>query len=294
MKKTSIKYIGILLLILTLLSFSGCRETAGQGQVQSPEAVTVSQVPEDTGQLYVEVNGNVPAFDEEDFTEESFEVYSGLDRLGRCGAAYANVSRETMPEEERESIGMIKPSGWHTVKYDNVDGKYLYNRCHLIGFQLTGENANEENLITGTRHMNVDGMLPFEDMVADYVRETDNHVLYRVTPIYQGDNLVASGVQMEAESVEDRGEAICFNVYVYNSQPGIEIDYATGESRLSEEAPSRSGEEAVYIVNTSSGKFHLLQCRGVKDMHRENKWEYKGARDSLTDMGYEPCGMCRP
>lgn len=194
----------------------------------------LSTIPEFTDEPYVVLNNNEPEFNEEDFTKETFEEYSELDVLGRCGPAFANIGIETMPTEERGEIGQIKPSGWQTIKYDNIDGKYLYNRCHLIGYQLTGENDNEKNLITGTRYMNVEGMLPFENMVADYIEITENHVLYRVTPIFEGENLVASGVQMEAKSVEDNGEGICFNVYVYNSQPGIEINYTTGASKLLE------------------------------------------------------------
>lgn len=192
---------------------------------------SVLSVPEFSGQPYVVLNDNVPEFTEDDLTVDAYEFYSELDRFGRCGYAMACLGRELMPTEDRGSIGQVKPSGWHTVKYDIVDGKYLYNRCHLIGFQLAGENANERNLITGTRYLNVDGMLPFENMVADYVKETGNHVLYRITPIYDGDNLVARGVQMEAISVEDNGEGICFHVYAYNNQPGVIIDYATGESK---------------------------------------------------------------
>ena len=180
------------------------------------------------------VNENKPDFSAESLSDEAFEIYSSLDLLGRCGVAYANVGPELMPTEERGEIGQVKPSGWQTVKYDIVDGGYLYNRCHLIGYQLTGENANEQNLITGTRYMNVEGMLPFENIVAEYVRETGNHVRYRVTPIYEGMDKVARGVQMEALSVEDQGFGVCFNVFVYNVQPGIEIDYATGESRLAQ------------------------------------------------------------
>lgn len=193
---------------------------------------SLEDVPEFDGTTpYVILNGNVPDFQET--TSEVFEEYSDLDVLGRCGAAYANVCKELMPTEERGSIGMIRPTGWHTVKYSFIDGLYLYNRCHLIGYQLAGENANERNLITGTRYLNVEGMLPFENLVADYVKNTGNHVLYRVTPIYEGNNLVASGVQMEAKSVED--DAIQFNVYCYNSQPGITIDYETGLSAASEQ-----------------------------------------------------------
>lgn len=192
--------------------------------------VTLSSVPAYSGEAYIAINNNVPYFTDDDLTTTAFENYSALDGLGRCGVAYANVCREIMPTEKRGSIGKVKPSGWHTVKYDNVDGKYLYNRCHLIGYQLSAENANVRNLITGTRYLNIQGMLPFENMVADYVKETNNHVLYRVTPIFDGNNLVASGVLMEAKSVEDNGEGILFNVYCYNVQPGITINYANGES----------------------------------------------------------------
>lgn len=198
------------------------------------EKITLSNLPEYSGKPYVELNGNVPYFKKSDLTKSSFGKYSDLDELGRCGVVFANVCYDTMPADERSAIGMVKPSGWHTVKYDNVDGKYLYNRCHLIGFQLTGENGNEKNLITGTRYLNIEGMLPFENKVADYAESTDNHVLYRVTPIFKGDNLLASGVQIEAYSVEDSGRGICFNVYCYNVQPGITIDYSDGSSKLSE------------------------------------------------------------
>lgn len=196
--------------------------------------IDLDSIPDYDEDPYVEINDNIPYFTDDEITTEVFEEYSELDSLGRCGVAYANICQELMPTEKRQSIGMIKPTGWQIAKYDFIDGKYLYNRCHLIGFQLAGENANEKNLITGTRHMNVDGMLPFENMVADYVKETDNHVLYRVTPLFEGDNLVASGVEMEAYSVEDDGEGICFNVYVYNVQPGVIIDYATGDNELEE------------------------------------------------------------
>ena len=189
-------------------------------------------IPEYEGEPFVFINQNIPFFEKDDYTTESFENYSELDELGRCGAAYANISKELMPTEERGQIGDVRPSGWHTVKYpDLIEDRYLYNRCHLIGYQLSGENANEKNLITGTRYMNVEGMLPFENEVADYVRKSDNHVLYRVTPVFEGNNLVATGVLMEAYSVEDRGEGVCFCVFVHNVQPGIEIDYRTGESK---------------------------------------------------------------
>ena len=199
---------------------------------QPPHAVSLENVPAFSGEPYVVIGENLPLFDEEDMTAVSYEFYSELDDLGRCGYTMACIGKDLMPTEDRESISQVKPTGWKQKQYDFVDGKSLYNRCHLIGFQLTGENANERNLITGTRYMNVDGMLPFENMVADYIKETGNHVLYRVTPIFQGDELVARGVQMEAYSVEDSGEGICFHVYVYNNQPGVTIDYATGHNWL--------------------------------------------------------------
>lgn len=199
------------------------------------EPFSLEKVPRFTDQAYVAVNGNVPYFRPEDMTTEGFEYYSPLDELGRCGVTVACVGLEVMPTEDRGEIGSVKPTGWQSVKYANVDGRYLYNRCHLIGFQLTGENVNRGNLITGTRYLNIEGMLPFENMVADYVQETGNHVLYRVTPIFAGEELVARGVLMEGWSVEDQGQSICFCVFAHNVQPGIIIDYATGESRLAEE-----------------------------------------------------------
>ena len=198
------------------------------------ESYSIGDIPKYSKDKYVIINGNEPNFTKEDLKRDTFEEYSNLDLLGRCGVAFANISKELMPTEERGSIGMIKPSGWHTIKYDIVDGKYLYNRCHLIGYQLTGENANEKNLITCTRETNTGVMLEYENKVADYIKKTNNHVLYRVTPIYEDTNLVASGIQMEALSVEDNGKGIKFNIYVYNVQDGIEIDYKTGESKLIE------------------------------------------------------------
>ena len=190
---------------------------------------------------------------------------------------------------------MVKPSGWHTVKYNNVDGKYLYNRCHLIGYQLTAENANERNLMTGTRYLNVDGMLPFENMVADYVKETNNHVLYRVTPMYTDDNLLADGVLMEAESVEDKGKGISYCVYVYNVQPGIKIDYETGDSSAKDSRRSgQSSAKGTYIINENTNKFHKPDCRSVKMMKDKNKKKYTGKRSELINSGYEPCKNCNP
>ena len=276
------------LIFLLCLALSGC----GLLPEELSYSYSLDEIPAYAGEPYVVLEDNQPDFPEEDQTSASFETYSPLDDLGRCGPAYANVGTDLMPTEERGSIGQVKPTGWHTVRYDCVDGQYLYNRCHLIGYQLTGENANEENLITGTRYMNVEGMLPFENMVADYVTETGNHVLYRVTPVFEGENLLASGVQMEAWSVEDSGEGICFNVYVYNVQPGVEIDYATGDSALA--GDTGGGEEGTYILNTSSGKFHLPDCQGVASMKEENKQTYTGSREELIAQGYEPCGQCDP
>ena len=276
-----------LLALLTLLC--GCDQFA---PVQSA-SVDLATIPEYSGQPYVTLEENQPDFTLEDFTLDPFETYSRLDYLGRCGPAYANVCIDTMPTEERESISEVEPTGWVNRPYDFVDGEYLYNRCHLIGFQLTGENANERNLITGTRYMNVEGMLPFENLVADYVASTGNHVLYRVSPVFEGDNLVASGVQMEAISVEDEGEGVCFNVYVYNVQPGVVIDYATGENWLDEAALS-DGEIHQYVLNTNSRRFHLPDCPSVADTKPENRQDYEGTRELLIAQGYQPCGSCNP
>ena len=216
----------IAVIILVAASVTAC--TLLRSSVKENETTVPSGTQ--TDEAYIKVNGNVPRFSEEEKKNAAaFDSYSDLDALGRCGVAFACVGKETMPTEERGPIGSIKPSGWHSVKYDFVDGKYLYNRCHLIGYQLTAENANEKNLITGTRYLNTKGMLPFENMVADYVKETGNHVMYRVTPIFVGDELLARGVHIEAESVEDGGDGIMFNVFCYNVQPGVVLDYATGE-----------------------------------------------------------------
>lgn len=301
---------------------SGSSENSGMSGRNNSTAGTsasfqLSDVPAYSGSPYVAVNGNVPYFTKDDLTDVSFESYSDLDSLGRCGVAYASVCTDTMPTEKRGSIGEVKPTGWHTAKYDCVDGKYLYNRCHLIGYQLTAENANEKNLITGTRYLNVQGMLPFENMTADYVKETGNHVLYRVTPIFEGNNLVASGVLMEAESVEDEGDGVLYCVYVYNVQPGVTIDYATGESSLSTDGStgstgnkaaasngaSSSGktdaktsgtESGTYILNTKTKKFHRPDCSSAGKIKAENREEYKGSRETLIAEGYEACKSCNP
>ena len=287
----------------------------------STQTFDLSGVAAYTSAAYAIVNNNVPYFTESDLTTTSYEYYSDLDSLGRCGMAIACIGQDIMPTEERGSIGSVKPTGWHTVKYDIVDGNYLYNRCHLIGYQLSGENANVKNLITGTRYLNVEGMLPFENMVADYVNETDNHVLYRVTPIFEGDNLLASGVLMEAMSVEDSGAGVEFNVYCYNVQPGVEIDYATGDSELVDEtttvvetttesevttvAPETETTTAAletdltadgtdYILNTNTKKFHYPWCSSVDQMADKNKLEYTGDREDVIEMGYDPCKRCNP
>ena len=260
---------------------------------------------------YVAINGNIPYFTSSELTTTSFELYSALDSLSRCGTAYACIGQDLMPTEERGSIGSVKPSGWHTVRYNGVvDGNYLYNRCHLIGFQLSGENANERNLITGTRYLNIDGMLPFENMVADYVQETNNHVLYRVTPVFEGDNLLAAGVLMEGYSVEDDGDGICFCIFAYNVQPGVTINYATGDSTLdgaaSTSEPSVAHEpssdtqagtstaEAHYVLNNNTKKFHLPSCASADDIKDSNREDYYGSREDLIERAYVPCKRCNP
>lgn len=330
--------IGILTLILSV-TLSACGQLPATNSVDSSSTISyetesqaektlensseitfsIDDVASYSGQPYVAANNNVPYFLESELTTESFEVYSDLDDLGRCGVAYANICIDIMPTEERGGIGQIKPSGWHTVKHNGIiDGNYLYNRCHLIAYQLAGENANEKNLITGTRYLNTEGMLPFENMVADYVKETGNHVLYRVTPIFEGENLVASGVLMEAESVEDKGEDIQFCVYVYNVQPGIAIDYLTGESSLVKDSPvtqpvpqtapevntpsdvetpqatESEPQGTAYILNTNTKKFHYPSCSSVKEMKAKNKQAYTGNREDVISQGYAPCKRCNP
>lgn len=280
--------------------------------------------PEYIGDAYVELNDNNPLFtDEEKKSTTAFEEYSDLDKLGRCGVAFANICPELMPTEERGEIGSVKPSGWHTVKYPEIiEDNYLFNRSHLIAYSLAGENANEKNLITGTRYLNQETMQIFELRVLDYVRDSGNHVLYRVTPVFEADNLLASGVQMEAWSVEDSGKGICFNVFCYNVQPGIDIDYATGESKVAEEASSESkvaedtnvqaatesttetsvesssssfdfaNQERTYILNTNTKKVHLPDCRSVKDMADHNKEERVGTLNDIKNKGYTPCKRC--
>ena len=304
------KFLNILLILIVSLSvLSGC--SAGENNFFNDLDITaqsasdyvnydLSNVPDYDGKAYIELNGNVPEFSESEKTySESFEEYGKLDSLGRCTYAVSCIGKDLMPTEKRGSIGSVKPSGWHISKYDFVDGKYLYNRCHLIGYQLTAENANERNLITGTRYLNVEGMLPFENDVADYTEITNNHVYYKVTPIFEGNNLVANGVQMQAYSVEDNGQGISFNVYCYNVQPGVAIDYATGDNQTvaSSSITSTSSDEAdkkTYIVNPKTKEFHNPDCDGAKKMSSSNKKKYKGTRDSLISNGYSPCQKCNP
>ncbi|MDO4616074.1 MAG: DNA/RNA non-specific endonuclease [Lachnospiraceae bacterium] len=277
----------------------------------------LANIPEYSGEPITQVNDNYPAFTVKEKSKTTvFEKYSSLDRLGRCGPAFAMICQETMPVEEMSRIGNIRPSGWQTVKYnDRIDGNYLYNRCHLIGFQLAGEGANEKNLITGTRYLNVLGMLPYENQIAQYINETSNHVLYRVTPFFEGNNLVAAGVQMEAWSIEDEGKGICFNIYCYNVQPGIVIDYATGDSFKDPEYQAEGLEnnndgvnrdifdpaddlqrieerQDRYILNKNTHKIHIPTCTSVDEMKEKNKEYYTGSIKEIIEAGYSPCHNC--
>ena len=314
------RLISLLLVALVLSACGGSYETGTTVSVESTqniittetttlpitteentEIISENSIPDYSDKAYVILNNNKPEFTESEITTKAFEKYSELDNLSRCGVAFACLGIETMPTEERGEIGMVKPSGWHLKKYDCVDGKYLYNRCHLIGFQLSGENANDRNLITGTRYLNIEGMLPFENQVADYIEETCNHVMYRVTPIFEGDNLLCKGVKMEALSVEDNGKGISFNVFCYNAQPSIKIDYKTGESYLivtptttPETSDSESNIETTYILNTNSKKFHNPSCSSVNKMAEKNKQSFTGSRDDLITDGYSACGICKP
>ncbi len=310
------KLTALLLLLCLLFSTTGCLLQPGdtppatQGEYRNPGAnpnpLDPADLPAYDGQhAYLIIQDNRPDFTEEEMVRTAFEYYAPLDALGRCTYTVACLGKSLMPNKDRDPL-YAKPSGWHTVKYDIVSGKYLYNRCHLIGYQLAGENNNDKNLITGTRYLNITGMVGFENMVADYIKETGNHVLYRVTPIFVGDELLARGVQMEAYSVEDRGAGICFHIYAYNVQPGITIDYATGESWLTGETPPPAGdntgegggstaeETQTYVLNTATHKFHLPTCSSVSDMADTNREDYTGTRAQLIEDGYEPCGRCKP
>ena len=282
----------LLCLLLAALLLTGCAQV-----VPAAPAISLEAIPAWSGDPWVTIDRNIPGFTAEDLTVEPFEQYSPLDDLGRCGTAYACIARELMPTDDRESISSVTPSGWVNKKYDFIDGKYLYNRCHLIGFQLTGENANKRNLITGTRYLNIEGMLPFENMVADHVKEEDHHVLYRVTPIYQEDALVCSGVQMEGFCVECgdsklNEDKFMFHVYCYNVQPGVLIDYMSGESVISE--IGQNSVEKTWILNTSSKKFHDPDCSNAANISDKNREKITCTRDELIYRGYEPCGICKP
>lgn len=313
------------------LPLAAC-DSASNAPVEAPSgqaAATIEELPAYDGELSVEVNGGQPGFTEQESAPETaddpFENYSPLDDLGRCETAFALVGPETLPDKPRGDISNVRPSGWKQARYETIDQKALYNRSHLIAHQLAGEDANERNLITGTRTMNAEGMLPYEELVGDYVRKTGNHVLYRVTPVYEGDELVARGVQMEGLSVEDSGRAVRFNVFVYNVEPGIQIDYATGDSWMSDETPEVTSNKAInqgseggkrssggnsakaesskmqngdvqasYVLNTNSRKFHDPSCPSAADIASSNREDFEGTRSELIEKGYEPCGRCNP
>ena len=276
-----------------------------------------SSIPKYSGSATVAINNNVPEFGKTELVTTSFEKYGNLDKYGRCTVATACVGTDIMPTEDRGSIGSVKPTGWNQNKYPgivNSEPPYLYNRCHIIGYQLTGENANEKNLITGTRYMNVEGMLPYENIVADYVKTTGNHVMYRVTPVFDGNNLLCSGVQMEAYSVEDSGKGVSFNVFCFNVQPGVIINYEDGSNKLDEgfvitggtggeevtrsvpttDTTVQSTKSSSYVANKNTKKFHIPSCGSVSDMKEKNKLYYDGTREELINQGYEPCKRCNP
>ncbi len=285
----------ILISALTIsVLLTGCAksDSTKPSTLKHEESITLDQIPKYDGHPFVVINDNEPYFTKDEITTKSYEFYSDLDSLGRCQYTIASIGKDLMPTEKRGSIGQVKPSGWQTAKYDHVDGKYLYNRCHLIGYQLTAENANEKNLITGTRYLNIEGMLPFENMVADYIKETNNHVMYRVTPIFKENELVARGVLMEGYSVEDQGEGITFCIYAYNVQPDVKIDYKTGKN--SYHPSSKKSENEYYILNTSTKKFHKPSCSSVSDIEKQNKKEFHGNREELIHKDYKPCGRCNP
>lgn len=278
--------------------------------VATTKSFDASQIPAYSGLAYVAINGNIPFFSASDMTTNAYEKYSPLDGLGRCGAAMSCIGRELMPTELRGSIGMIKPSGWHLVKYHGIEGNYLYNRCHLIGYQLTGENANECNLVTGTRYMNVQGMEPLENKTANYINSTGNHVIYRSTPIFIGSNLLCNGVLLEGKSVEDNGAGLTFCVFAYNVQPGVSINYADGSSSGPEFIETQSTTKATtkqttnnqpsvqssssYILNKNTHKFHYPSCSSVNSMAEKNKIYFNGTRDQVIAQGYKPCQRCNP
>ncbi len=301
-KRSFVKIFAALAMAFAIVLTSACSlkvpsrvDYGGTDKTQSA-SVSLAELPPFDGLLpYTVINGNVPSFSDDEIAGAvtSYEKYSPLDYLGRCGTAIASVGRDIMPTEERESIGQVKPAGWQLVPYDFIDGRYLYNRCHLIAFCLTGENANEENLITGTRYMNATGMLPFENKVANYVDDTGNHVIYRVTPIYSGTNLIADGVHMEAYSVEDNGKGISFNIFCYNVQPGVTINYKNGDNELADPTPVPDGK-VTFVVNLKTGKFHTPDCENLDDIQDSYRLDYTGSREKLVNAGYVPCKGCEP
>ncbi len=338
MEKLMKKFIAVLLIIAAMVcsgttacSFQHDRERDGllpntsQTYSENTQGVSlemlqeaaenyVFSLPEYDGSEVVTLNGGIPCFFADEITDSEEITFSELDELGRCGAAFGCLGKDTLPTEERGRIGMVKPSGWHTVKYDCVEGKYLFNRCHLIAYELCGANAEERNLITGTRYMNISGMLETENAVCSYIKKSGNHVCYRVTPRFVGEELVARGVQIEAYSVEDFGVGVCLNIFCFNIQPEIVIDYLTGESYAegeeSADIPSVSASDAgnadesaeyfvpsrstTYVINTKTGKFHRPECESVQDMKANNREESSGTREELLEQGYQPCGRCKP
>lgn len=306
MKRTYTKWILSILLSITLLS--GCQsfthnqtdttaQTSQTSQTSDAPEDILSDIPSYTGNPVYIYNDNEPMFTKSEITDDAYESYSDLDELGRVGTATACLGPETLPTEDREDISSVTPSGWINHSYDIVDGGYLYNRCHMIGFQLSGENDNEENLFTGTRYMNVDGMLPYENQTKEYIDETDNHVMYRVTPDFEDNNLVCDGVLMEAYSVEDNGSGLSFCIYVYNVQPDITIDYTTGEnytSNTTQTSNTSDTKNTTYILNTNSKIIHIPSCNSVAKMAEHNKKEYTGSYEALIKEGYHPCQNCNP
>lgn len=326
-------FAGIALALCCTLPLAACESGSFSGaQTSNPAAVQIADIPEYSGALCIDVNNSEPGFTDDDFKRGAFMEFSDLDFEGRCGAAFARIGTDTLSDAPRGDISQVHPSGWEQHRYDFVDQEMLYNRSHLIAHQLCGEDANEKNLITGTRTMNSVGMTYYENIVANYVKQTGNHVLYRVTPIFAANDLVARGVQMEAESIEDGGQAVRFNVFVYNVEPGVEIDYVTGKSRESSDVPNvaTGGETTTtgagtapnatgssdaknpsngagseegsatsygsqeYVLNTKSMKFHCPTCSSVNDIADDNKQEATATRDELISEGYSPCKQCNP
>ena len=281
----------LLAAVLAALSlFSGCADPIS---VSQPPYIDLDVIPVWDGEPWLIVDGNTPGFTEADLTTEAFERYSALDALGRCGSAYACVSQALLADENRGSLASVTPTGWVNREYDFIDGKYLYNRCHLLGFQLTGNDASKRNLITGTRYLNIQGMLPYENQVAVHVKENGHHVLYRVTPRFRENELVCRGVQMEAYCVEcGSDDPFMFHVFCYNVQPGVLIDYETGESEFSE--IGLNSEKKTYILNTASEKFHDPKCTNAESISDKNREKIKCTREELIYRGYEPCGICKP